>query len=346
MTSPTLITCRQNRAFTLVELLVVIAIIAVLIGLLLPAVQKVRESATRTVCINNMKQLGVACHNYHNVVGNLPPAVQMRDGVSRYVTTDDFGPNWLVLLLPYIEQDNLYQTVSSSVDNYMRTGDATWRNIRGTKIKNLLCPADQGGGDTPFTGANGGWARGNYACNAGGIHGSQIGWTSSEGGVSPVNDTPWPWVPTGTRGGGVMCINWGTTLAMLTNEDGTANTVMLAEVRSGAFLSPGDPRGTWALGFPGASVVTGHFSWDCAQPNDHVSSSDDCGPGAVDAWQQGMGDCGGCGYFQQAESRSQHTGMVVVSMCDGSVRTVRNSVAKDIWWYMNARDDGTEWNDQ
>src|SRR5437667_712711 len=99
----------RARAFTLIELLVVIAIIAILIGLLLPAVQKVREAAARIKCENSLKQLGIGCHAYHDVKGMLPPAIQLRPGVSRTNAQGQaFGPNWLVLLLPYIEQGSLY----------------------------------------------------------------------------------------------------------------------------------------------------------------------------------------------------------------------------------------------
>jgi prepilin-type N-terminal cleavage/methylation domain-containing protein/prepilin-type processing-associated H-X9-DG protein len=329
----------RRPGFTLIELLVVIAIIAVLIGLLLPAVQKVRAAAQRMQCANNMKQLALACHSYHDANGKLPPAVQMYGGVDRTSASSNFGPNWIVLILPHIEQDALYKPVSNNINNYMLNGDSGWRSVRTTKLKNLQCPADAGG-DSPYAGAGGNWARGNYACNAGGIHGPNIGWTSTENGASPTNDNGWAGLPTNLHGGGVMCINFGSALNRI--PDGTSTTVMLSEVRIGAHLSQLDPRGTWAMGMPGASVMAGHFSWDCTVPNTHEDNADDC-DGCIDDPQGGMGAWPGCP-FQQANARSRHTGGVNVALCDGSVRFISDSISQANWWYMNASDDGTPHN--
>ncbi|WP_161967406.1 DUF1559 domain-containing protein [Fimbriiglobus ruber] len=259
----------------------------------------------------------------------------------------NFGPNWLVLILPYVEQGPLYNTVASSVNIYMSTGDSGWRSVRGQRVKTFECPSDIGA-DTPWAGITGfaTWARGNYACNAFGIHqSSTIGWTSTMGGITPTNDANPPWpipgVPTGANGGGVMCINWGAALNRI--EDGSSNTVMLAELRIGTVNATTDVRGTWALGYPGASVVAAQSSWDCQTPNDSNSQSDDVGPGAVDAWQTQMGACTSCP-FQQAQSRGRHTGGVQVSLADGSVRFVPNSISEQTWWSMCSRNDGMSWN--
>jgi prepilin-type N-terminal cleavage/methylation domain-containing protein/prepilin-type processing-associated H-X9-DG protein len=330
------------RGFTLIELLVVIAIIAILIGLLLPAVQKIREAANRMKCSNNLHQLVISCHNYQDTLGALPPAVQMRPGVNRTTANDNFGPNWLVLSLAFFEQDNLYKQYQASITNYMATGDSTWRGMRGQVISTLRCPSDSMAMGVAWTGAGGGWARGNYACNSFGIHqNSTTGWTSTEGGNSPTNDgTEVSVVPVGTHGGGVMCINFGYTIQTI--PDGSSNTVLLSEVRSGAFLDPGDSRGVWALGMPGASVISAQASWDCTTPNDTDDNADDC-EGCIDAPQLGMGAWPGCP-FQQAQARSRHIGGVNVAFADGSVRFVRNSVSQAVWFYMNSSDDGAVYN--
>jgi len=156
---------RRRSAFTLIELLVVIAIIAILIGLLLPAVQKVREAAGRLKCANNMKQMGLALHNYHGTLNSFPPGVVDPGGAP----PSNYYPywSWLALIMPYWEQDNLYKQAdtwahgTSTAYQYWPWG-GFWLSpmtpanpALGTKVKTLICPADSRE-DTTLTGAQAG----------------------------------------------------------------------------------------------------------------------------------------------------------------------------------------------
>ena len=149
-----------RRGFTLIELLVVIAIIAVLIALLLPAVQSAREAARRASCINNLKQIGIAMHNYHDQMGSYPPGC-IAVGLSTWnVQSSELG--WRAMILPQMEGTNIYNAINFSLSSN-GAGNATVAAVQFTSYNTVfntwLCPSDgtNGGGKLPSNTATGQW---------------------------------------------------------------------------------------------------------------------------------------------------------------------------------------------
>src|SRR5258708_36281467 len=125
------------RAFTLIELLVVIAIIAILIGLLLPAVQKVREAAARAKCSNKLKQIALGLHNYHSAFEKLPPARGDLQSPAQYTVFTVYG-GWMCNILPFIEQDNLLKQIKP----FFQTAPGGFYNNYNRSVPIFLCPSD------------------------------------------------------------------------------------------------------------------------------------------------------------------------------------------------------------
>ena len=331
----------RKSAFTLIELLVVIAIIGILIALLLPAVQDAREVARRMRCTNNLKQLSLAVHNYHDHHEIFPPGMQYPAG-EPVRTSPNFGPNWVILVLPFLEQQGLY-------DRFDRTKAISHLlNLpaRSSEMSVMLCPTDVGS-EGRFDGTRYGegpsWARGNYAANAGSgylLEGNR--WDATWGPASP------GWKDLRLRG--IMGPNASIRIADIT--DGTSNTLLLGEVRVG--VNRYDRRGTWAMGTAGASCLFAFgFHQDAMCPNACNPNSDDIlgccylegtDPG-IDQLQAECMTCHCGSNNAQATVRSKHLNGAFTAFADGSVHFISDYIncsggSAAIWSRLIASADG------
>ncbi|TWT34761.1 DUF1559 domain-containing protein [Blastopirellula retiformator] len=323
MTSLPFSSSSRRGGFTLVELLVVIAIIGVLIGLLLPAVQQAREAARRMQCSNNLKQLALAAHNYESTFKAFP-----------YPAEDsNYGYSAQAKILPFIEQGNFQDRIDFSQPlmegvSYLKTLNPIYNDLVGTKIEVLLCPSDPG--DPLYVDDDITWAGGNYMMNAGPGVDTQYCSTADTGGLF-----------------------WrGSVIRFRDITDGTSNTILMAETLLGNRIdstdlvdaqtqmrstsgggSPcsvsaadldarsvssyyGRRAGQWLRNLTYHSFINGYFPPNSASP---------------DILFHGDGVMG---------ARSQHPGGAMVSLADGSVRFVGETVDLSTWRNLFARNDG------
>jgi prepilin-type N-terminal cleavage/methylation domain-containing protein/prepilin-type processing-associated H-X9-DG protein len=227
---------RRSPGFTLIELLVVIAIIAILIGLLVPAVQKVRETAARMQCTNNLKQLGLALHNYHDAHGGFPPSKQ---------TTAAAPSNqcWVQFTLPYMEQDNLYKMYrfDKNWDN-AATNDADPGGPNSVQVKIFLCPSAPAG-------------------RVGSRHRGIIDYSPANQITRP-NTFLHPVPPSDPTHLGVLGLNVSRRIVEV--HDGSSNTILLAEDagrnqtwKMGRRTSTGGTSGAWPN--PATEITVGGY---------------------------------------------------------------------------------------
>ena len=305
---------RRRRAFTLIELLVVIAIIAVLIALLLPAVQQAREAARRTQCKNNLKQLGLAMHNYHDTTSRFPMGGWVNGNF-------DMG-SYMVRILPYIDQAPLYNQINFNVTidtQVLPNGQQLALQI----IPAYMCPSDADGpiftqsqnyGASPR-------AKSNYAGNIGNQNssGCNIGWNLINGNGSVTNGDTYDV----TQISGVLmkfpsCIN----IAAIT--DGTSNTLLMGEIRPkcSAHEQDGwiDSNAFWTMTGPGLNYPT-------------------C-PGEVGFTGAGCNQIGSGAWGTSNTFRSRHTGGVQFVMCDGSTRFISSNISIQTLQQLGDRRDG------
>lgn len=308
---------RMVRAgFTLIELLVVIAIIAVLIGLLLPAVQKVREAAARSTCSNNIKQIGLGLHNYHDTNRRLPWGYEQEvAGANRRRQC------WYQEILPYVEQQALYNEYRNYPDDAFEIEYIHRLNnqISNTPVNTFSCPSDP---SAPGRGANGGnnAFQGNYAVCAG------IG-------QSPFAATPNLNTVQFANTNGMFGMNSKTKLTDVL--DGTSNTLMISEgiIRGNGVGAWGELGGYWGGSVHGSVMFSAFELPNTTVPDRVYSCKSTTFPTAPCENGHAEGLSGRWNF-----ARSRHPGGVNVGMGDASVRFVSNNVDIAVWRAAGTKD--------
>jgi len=328
----------RRRGFTLIELLVVIAIIAVLIALLLPAVQAAREAARRSQCVNNMKQLGIALHNYHDVVGSFPTSFWRNTNDN--LAANPNGPrdnsnrhSWFAMILPYIEQTPVYNAMNFSLavagPTYAPNGSTVLvpnserynATAAMTPINVFMCPSDpapvfstyarvdQGVGPNSNSGP-----KLSYAGNFGDNHNDDPNWWT------------FPNLPFARGNGfgedntetGIMCRSGGTT-SMRDVTDGLSNTFGAGEVLF-------ETNDWWTWPNPNGSTCGTSCPICYMRVTQHAGDANS----AIDSrnWRVGFG------------FRSMHPGIVNFLMCDGSVKAVKCTTSRVVYRALSTRNLG------
>ncbi|WP_339748195.1 DUF1559 domain-containing protein [uncultured Rubinisphaera sp.] len=298
--------------FTLIELLVVIAIIAILVALLLPAVQQAREAARRSSCKNNMKQLGLALHNYHDTFNAFPPASVRQPTGGGVNEWESSMIGWQARILGFMEQSALYDLI-----DWGRTpgnGGTNNTTVRGTEVAAYRCPSDPGSRGT--TGQTT-YAPTNYvACTAN----SGSYWA---GGSAWANN-----------GRSVLFQNSKTLMRDIT--DGTSNTMIIAECLVGSEMRSENATGTPST-CPGAGAIVKDraYSWFYANVMPNWSFSTIVGPNTnITECRSSTGGTAVLG------ARSQHKGGVQILLGDGGVRFVSENIDLGTWQNLGHKSDG------
>ncbi|WP_020470005.1 DUF1559 domain-containing protein [Zavarzinella formosa] len=330
-----------RRAFTLIELLVVIAIIAILIGLLLPAVQKIREAANRMKCSNNLKQIGLAAHNYEGTFGSLPPAAMNTSSTTYLPGLDDFlltggggkysNHSFLSIMLPYIEQANVLTASAGGYNFHLNWDDPANQPSSSVRIPTYECPSNP----APRT-VN------PNSYTAGGTFFPAVGDYMA---VTRANNNAAVWTALslnypGTDGiNSVLTVNQRTAFSAIT--DGLSNTLMTGEcsARQEGWSMGKRYSDSPSLGFLGGPWAQGSNNIVCSgvqspvtagvKPAGKVSTAAHVTAGVVtvNVWNQG-------------ELYSFHTGVCNVGLGDGSVRTLKSSISLTALMKLASRADG------